>query len=111
MENPITISTDRGSQEEVACTTYTYLCPRKGEIWAREETRPPQKATPNRRLCEIKKIRAELRSLRKRYRCSSDAEKEGIVQLREQLRARLKALTNAERLRCKREAIFQKLHH
>ena len=58
---------------------------------------------PNRRLCEIKKLRAELRSLRKRYRRSSEAERKGLVQLREELRARLKSLNNAERLRRKRK--------
>ncbi|WAR06919.1 hypothetical protein MAR_016877 [Mya arenaria] len=74
---------------------------KKGEIWARDETQPFQKAAySEQETLRNKKIGAELRSLRKRYRCSSDAEKEGIVQLRE--RARLKTLTNAERLRRKR---------
>ncbi|XP_060589960.1 uncharacterized protein LOC132745155 [Ruditapes philippinarum] len=63
---------------------------------------PQPPPVPNRRLCEIKKIRLELRSLRKQYKQSSMVEKEGIKQLREQIRSRLKSLTNAERLRRKR---------
>ncbi|XP_052237971.1 uncharacterized protein LOC127849292 [Dreissena polymorpha] len=63
-------------------------------------SRPPQ--VTNRRLCEIKKLRAELRSLRKRYKQSSEVEKKGIVKLTEEVRSRLRTLTNAERLRRKR---------
>ncbi|WAR02790.1 hypothetical protein MAR_009348, partial [Mya arenaria] len=47
---------------------------------------------PNRRLGEIKKIRAKLRSLRKRYRCSSDAEKE--AQHREKAKKRMAFTSN-----------------
>jgi len=57
---------------------------------------------PNRRSCEIKKLRLELRCLRKRYRLSTVITRKGIVELREQLRTRLKTLTTAERLRRKR---------
>ena len=65
-------------------------------------------AQPNRRLCEIKKLRAELRTLRKRFKASNPAEREGIKQLREQLRSKLKTLTSAERLRQKRRARARK---
>ena len=85
-----------------ALPTLTYALGEERFGLEKKPNSPKPPPVPNRRLCEIKKIRAELRSLRKRYKRSSDAEKKGISQLREQIRSRLKTLTNAERLRRKR---------
>ena len=58
-----------------------------------------KEATPNRREQKISGVRKELRSLRKRFRLSTPEEKDGLAQLRSELRSQLKSLRNAERIR------------
>lgn len=57
---------------------------------------------PYKREWEIKKIRAELKILRHLYRRSDAVDREGLAQLRDQQRARLKFLNIAKRLRRKK---------
>ncbi|XP_060589724.1 uncharacterized protein LOC132744948 [Ruditapes philippinarum] len=85
-----------------ALTSLTYTLGNERFGLENKPNLPQPPPVPNRRLCEIKKIRLELRSLRKQYKQSSTVEKEGIKQLRQQIRSRLMSLTNAERLRRKR---------
>ena len=60
-------------------------------------------AVPNRRQREIQTIRRELRGLRKQFHNASADEKEGLQQLRNIHRERLKSLRNAERTKEKRK--------
>ena len=53
----------------------------------------------SRRQREIAIIRRELRTLAKTYRRSSDEEKKGLSEIRNDLRKRMKELRNAERVR------------
>lgn len=54
---------------------------------------------PSRQEREITGIRREIRTLHKRYKRSSEDEREGLKQLRQDLRKRLKELRNAEWIR------------
>ena len=58
---------------------------------------------PSRRQREIKRLRQELRSLRKRWKKADVDEKEGLAELRDQVRQKLGSLRRAEYQRRKRK--------
>ena len=58
---------------------------------------------PSRRQREIKRLRQELRSLRKRWRMAAADEKDGLSELRDQTRQKLSSLRRAEYQRRKRK--------
>jgi len=62
-----------------------------------QERKTPKPVTPNHR--EIKRLRGELRSLRKQFKRGTEQEKIGLSELRDIIRKKLKSLTTAERLR------------
>ncbi|XP_035683116.1 uncharacterized protein LOC118420431 [Branchiostoma floridae] len=62
----------------------------------------PQCKQPNRREREKQKIRKDLKALRKRWRKASLEERDALSALQEELRARLRSLSKAERTRKKR---------
>ena len=57
----------------------------------------------NRRQVEIKRIRGELRLLKKKFRCACQVERKGLSELRDQLPTKLKSLSTAERIKKKRK--------
>ncbi|XP_019617765.1 PREDICTED: uncharacterized protein LOC109465064 [Branchiostoma belcheri] len=62
----------------------------------------PQINQPNRREREKQRIRKDLEALRKRWKEASQEERDALSSLREELRVRLRSLSNAERTRKKR---------
>lgn len=82
---------------------------RFGAVESKSKRNAPAK--PNRRQREVAQKRRELRILRKQYREANTGEKEGLQQLRETLRSRLKFLQNAKssrkrRTKAKKRAAF-----
>lgn len=73
---------------------------RFGAVESKSKRNAPAK--PNRRQREVAQKRRELRILRKQYREANTGEKEGLQQLRETLRSRLKFLQNAKSSRKRR---------
>ena len=59
--------------------------------------------TRNRRATQIKKLRGELRSLKKQFKKASAEELQPLSELREALRAKLKTIRRAERIRKRRK--------
>ena len=55
--------------------------------------------TENRREREIRKLRRELKSIRKQYKRANEVERIGLHQIRDDIREKLKRLRNAERIR------------
>ena len=58
---------------------------------------------PSRRQREIKEIRKQIRGLKKQWRRAEEQEKQGLAELRDQLRDRLKSLRSAEAQKRKRK--------
>ena len=55
--------------------------------------------TESRREREIRKLRRELKSIRKQYKRANEVERIGLHQIRDDIREKLKRLRNAERIR------------
>ena len=85
---------------------YTLGRERFGEVKKGESKKSQPR--PTRRQCEIKRLRTELRTLCKRFKGANQTEREGLAQLRGQLRSRLKTLTTAERVAKKRKTKAKK---
>ena len=63
----------------------------------------PDHHSENRREREIKRVRKELNTLKRRWKKAPEEEKIGLHQLREIMRSKLKHLRKAERLRAGRK--------